>query len=280
MPGTLHVVATPIGNLEDITLRALRVLREVAVVAAEDTRRTAKLLGHYGITTPTISYHDHNSKVRMPLLLDRLGANEDVALVTDAGTPGVSDPGAELVGACVRAQIPVDPVPGVSAPLAAALASGFPLIPLTIFGFPPTRPKNRTAWFEDVCRTEHTLSFFEAPHRIGRTLNEIGPLLGERQILIAREVTKLHEEFVRGLASSIATAVTSRKGEFTIVVGPAIQEHSVQTLTDDEIATEFGRITDNIGLRRREAISMLAKQSRRSARDIYAVIEKAKQSGV
>ena len=137
MPGTLHVVATPIGNLEDITLRALRVLREVAVIAAEDTRRTGKLLAHYGIATPTISYHEHNSRARMPRILERLLAGTDFALVTDAGTPGVSDPGAELIDSCIRAELRVNPVPGVSAPLTAAVVSGFPLIPLTILGFPP-----------------------------------------------------------------------------------------------------------------------------------------------
>ena len=178
MPGTLHIVATPIGNLEDITLRALRVLGQVALIAAEDTRRTGKLLTHYNISTRTLSYHEHNSKTRMPVLMKRLEANEDLALVTDAGTPGVSDPGAELVDACVRARIRVEPVPGVSAPLAAAIASGFPLIPLTILGFPPTRPKARTEWLADLDHIAHTVCFFEAPHRIQRTLADLADFIG------------------------------------------------------------------------------------------------------
>src|SRR5687768_6739073 len=141
--GTLFVVATPIGNLEDVTLRALRVLREVELIAAEDTRRTARLLAHHGIQTPTLSYHEHNARGRIPQLLDRLLAGASVAIVTDAGTPGVSDPGAELVRACVGAGIAIDPVPGVSAPLAAVIASGFPVIPLTICGFAPSKSKER-----------------------------------------------------------------------------------------------------------------------------------------
>ena len=281
MPGTLHVVATPIGNLEDITLRALRVLREVAVIAAEDTRRTGKLLAHYGIATPTISYHEHNSRARMPRILERLLAGKDFALVTDAGTPGVSDPGAELIDSCIRAQLRVNPVPGVSAPLTAAVVSGFPLIPLTILGFPPTRAKDRRAWFELVGKTEHTLTFFEAPHRIERTLADAGFILGNRPIMVARELTKVHEELIRGSANAIAADITNHKGEFTIVVGPAIPATAEDgLLSDEEIASEFGRITDKMGLNRREAVSRLAKQSHRSARDVYAVIERAKISGI
>ena len=147
MAGTLFVVATPIGNLEDITLRALRTLREVQVIAAEDTRRTAKLLTHHGISTPTLSFHEHNTRSRLPQLLARLDEGGNVALVTDAGTPGVSDPGMELVQACIGRGIPVDALPGASAPLVAAVASGFPLEPFTILGFPPHRLKARSIWF-------------------------------------------------------------------------------------------------------------------------------------
>ena len=147
MPGTLFVVATPLGNMEDVTFRALRVLREADLIAAEDTRRTARLLSHYAIATPSTSFHQHNVRARLPQLLSRLEAGNNIALVTDAGTPGVSDPGVELVNACVEARITVDPIPGPSAPLTAAVASGFPLIPLTILGFPPRRSKDRKNWF-------------------------------------------------------------------------------------------------------------------------------------
>src|SRR5687767_6720785 len=199
--GTLFVVATPIGNLEDITLRALRVLREAHVVAAEDTRRTARLLAHHGITTPTLSFHEHNTRSRMPQILARLEAGESVALVTDAGTPGVSDPGVELVRACIDRGIPVDPIPGASAPLAAAAASGFPLEPLTIFGFVPSRTKDRKTWLREVAGVPHTFTFFEAPHRIAETLREMASLFGERPIMVGRELTKLHQDLISGSSS-------------------------------------------------------------------------------
>src|SRR5687768_17130217 len=176
MPGILHVVATPIGNLEDITLRALRVLREVPLIAAEDTRRTARLLARHAVSTPTISFHEHNARSRLPQLIARLQRGESVALVTDAGTPGISDPGTELVQACIEAGIGVDPIPGVSAPLAAAVASGFPLMPLTILGFPPYRSKDRRHWFETLCGTTNTVTFFEAPHRIADTLRTVADI--------------------------------------------------------------------------------------------------------
>ncbi len=166
MSGTLFVVATPIGNLEDVTLRALRVLRTVDLIAAEDTRRTARLLAHHGISTPTLSFHQHNTRGRVPQLVARLQQGASIALVTDAGTPGVSDPGVELVQACVTVGIVVDPVPGVSAPLAAAIGSGFPVIPLTVLGFAPARSKDRLRWLKNVSAIENTVTFFETPHRI------------------------------------------------------------------------------------------------------------------
>lgn len=279
MPGTLHIVATPIGNLEDITLRALRVLRESSVIAAEDTRRTAKLLTHFGIATPTISYHEHNARGRLPQLVARLSAGETVALVTDAGTPAISDPGAELVRACVDAGIPVDPVPGVSAPLAAAVASGFPLIPFSIYGFAPSRAKDRSAWLTTLTSVPHTFSFFESPLRVRATLDEIARILGDRPIIVARELTKAHQQFLRGSAASIGAQLTSTKGEFTIVVGPSISGASEDSRASDaELVAQFGRIANTDGLSRREAISKLAKQYNRRPRDVYAAIENAKKS--
>src|SRR5688572_26257188 len=207
MPGTLFVVATPIGNLEDITLRALRVLREVPLIAAEDTRRTARLLARHAVSTPTISFHEHNARSRLPRLIARLQRGESVALVTDAGTPGISDPGTELVQACIEAGIGVDPIPGASAPLAAAVASGFPLMPLTIFGFPPHRSKDRSNWFSAVSKTTTTVTFFEAPHRIAETLRTAASILGERPMVVARELTKVHQEFLRGTAADVADQV-------------------------------------------------------------------------
>jgi 16S rRNA (cytidine1402-2'-O)-methyltransferase len=277
--GTLFVVATPIGNLEDITLRALRVLRDADVIAAEDTRRTARLLAHHAISTSTVSFHEHNSRSRIPQLVSRLEAGQHVALVTDAGTPGVSDPGVELVRACVEAGIAVDPIPGASAPLAAAIAAGFPLEPLTLLGFPPTKAKDRTAWFASASSLPGTLCFFEAPHRITRTLNEAAAYFGNRPIVIGRELTKVHQEFLRGTAEELAQRLTAPRGEFTVVVGPDETPSKIQVspVSDEQLAAEFGQETEIVGLQRREVIVRLARRYGRSVRDVYAAIERGKK---
>lgn len=280
MAGTLSVVATPIGNLEDITLRALRVLREVRLIAAEDTRRTARLLAHHGIATPMLSFHEHNIRTRIPQLVARLEADDDIALVSDAGTPGISDPGIELVRECIDRRIAVDPVPGPSAPLVAATASGFPLEPLTIFGFPPARATARTRWFEQLAAIPNTVTFFEAPHRIRQTLTEAATLLGERPITIGRELTKLHQEFIHDASiRGVVGRLTEPRGEFTVVIGPNISGASeTPTASDAEIVAEFGH-TPHRSATKRRAIAALAKKYGRSSRDVYAVIERAKKSG-
>ncbi len=278
MPGTLFVVATPIGNLEDITLRALRVLREADVIAAEDTRRTANLLAHYSIATPTLSFHEHNTRTRIPQLLARLEAGAAVALVTDAGTPGISDPGCELIRACWGKGIPIDPVPGASAPVTAAVASGFPLDSLTIFGFVPVRAKDRKAWMLRAQAVNHTLTFFESPHRILKTLAEIPMYFGNRPIFVAREMTKVHQQFIHGHGQDIVGQLTSLKGEFTLVIGPPNTAKSDYPLVDDEqIFAEFGQVTDLYPGGRRAAISALAKKYGRSAKYIYGVVERLKK---
>ena len=278
MPGTLYIVATPIGNLEDITLRALRVLREVDLIAAEDTRRTAGLLARHAIDTPTISFHQHNTRARLPQLLARLAAGESMALVTDAGTPGISDPGAELVQASVDRGVPVDPVPGVSAPIAAAVASGFPLTPLTVCGFPPSRSKDRSVWFSTLSAIEHTVTFFEAPHRIAATLAAAADKLGTRQIVVARELTKVHQQFLRGTASEVAEQLPSTpKGEFTVVIGPMMKvETEIPTLSDSEIVVFFGQMTQVVGGSRRAAIRATARELGISSNAVYDAIERAK----
>jgi 16S rRNA (cytidine1402-2'-O)-methyltransferase len=279
MPGTLFVVATPIGNLEDITLRALRVLREVDVIAAEDTRRTARLLARHGVSTPTISFHEHNTRTALPQLISRLEKGTSVALVTDAGTPGISDPGVELVKACVEARIPVDPIPGVSASLTAAVVSGFPLIPLTIWGFPPNRSKDRNEWLLARSETESTMTFFEAPHRIAETLKAAATIWGDRPIMIGRELTKIHQEFLHGTASDLAATIgEDPRGEFTVVIGPMTKLVETGPPPSDEvIAVEFGRITEMGQFSRRQAISATAKHFGIAARQVYAAIERAKQ---
>lgn len=277
MAGTLFVVATPIGNLEDITLRALRVLREANLIAAEDTRRTAKLLSHYGIHTPTLSFHAHNSHARLPHLVDRLRAGERVALVTDAGTPGISDPGAELVAACRAASITIDPVPGASAALVAAVGSGFPLNSVTFLGFPPLKAKARSEWLRGLAALGNTVVFFEAPHRIGATLTELGSVLGNRQIVVARELTKTHQEFVAGAANSDSFLAINRKGEFSIVVGPARSPDEAIAPSDAEIVQAFhafdvsGRATG-----KRAAVGEVARRLGLTPNEVYAALERVK----
>jgi 16S rRNA (cytidine1402-2'-O)-methyltransferase len=281
MSGTLYVVATPIGNLEDITLRALRVLREVDVIAAEDTRRSARLLNHHGIATRTISFHEHNARSRVPQLISRLEGGESVAIVTDAGTPGVSDPGLELVKEAIEKGIRIDPIPGASAPLVALIASGFEMVPFTVFGFAPNKANARQSWLEEISQTPHTFSFFEAPHRIQATLRQAGPVFGERPIMAARELTKLHQELLRGTASELAEQVSDPRGEFTIVVGNAAKHlYSGEIrLSDEDVAREFWRITEIGGGSRRQAVTELARKSGRSARDVYSAIERVKKLG-
>jgi len=279
MSGTLYVVATPIGNLEDITLRALRVLREVDVIAVEDTRRTARLLNHHAISTRTISFHAHNARSRVPQLISRLEAGSSVAIVTDAGTPGISDPGLELVQAAISKGIAVDPVPGASAPLTALVASGFPLMPFTVFGFPPTRSKTRFDWLKTVCSTQHVFSFFEAPHRIRTTLGDAEQFFGFRPIVVAREITKVHQEFIRGTVSELLERLGEPRGEFTVIVGPTDNQHKNNLLpvSDDQVVSEFWRLTESGRTSRREAIRLVAHGSGRSAKDVYSAIERAKK---
>jgi 16S rRNA (cytidine1402-2'-O)-methyltransferase len=279
MSGTLFVVATPIGNLEDITLRALRVLREADVIAAEDTRRTAKLLAHYSITTPALSFHAHNTRTRVPQLLARLEAGKTVALVTDAGTPGISDPGAELIQACWDKGVPVDPIPGASAPLAAAVASGFDLDPLTIFGFVPARAKDRKLWLSQLQTVNETLTFFETPHRIQQTLSEIPSYFGGRPIMIARELTKRHQELIRFDNAAIIGRMPEPKGEFTLVVGPRpTSETAASAGSEQLIYKDFCRMTDEPAMGRRAVVSALAKKYGRSAKEVYGIVERHKTS--
>ena len=280
MSGTLYVVATPIGNLEDVTLRALRILREVAVVAAEDTRRTAKLLQHYSIATPTLSYHEHSGPARARDLLRRLEAGESVALVSDAGTPGVSDPGYELIRGALGRGIPVEPVPGASAGLAALVASGFPMERFTVAGFAPARAKDRKQWLDALCKEPAPVVFFETPHRIGATLADLDKLCGKRPITVARELTKLHQEFLRGTAAEVLARLTRVKGEFTIVLGPAPNVESVGVVpADEEIATLFGEKTKIPGFDRRQATGAVASELGLPANIVYEAVERHKSLG-
>jgi 16S rRNA (cytidine1402-2'-O)-methyltransferase len=279
--GTLYLVATPIGNLEDITLRALRVLREVSVIAAEDTRRTRKLLTHFGISTPTVSFHQHNASQRAPALIGRLNGGESIAVVADAGTPGISDPGLELLQRALAEGVPCDALPGASAPITAAILSGFPLDSLLFIGFMPHRSNDRSKVIGRISESLHTVVLFESPRRIRRTLAEIGISLGDRPICVARELTKVHQEILRGTAHEVAGQLTSEKGEFTLVIGPPPKYLLSNDLhaTSDSVGDEFRQLTEDGRLTRREIIRALAAKYGCRPREIYALLEQTRPVG-
>ncbi len=281
MTGTLYLVSTPIGNLEDITLRALRVLREASIIAAEDTRRTSRLLHHYQIETRTTSFHAHNEREKAPALLSRLDAGEAVALVTDAGTPVLSDPGQQLVQAAVARGIRVEAVPGPSAILTALVAAGEGANGFTFLGFPPAKAETRKRWFRSNACDERPLVIFEAPHRLLASLRDAEATLGNRQIVVCRELTKMHEELIRGTIASVIGHLEEHepRGEFTLVfegaAGAGTAEGQPLALTDEEAWSQFGQMIEH-GLSRREAVAALARQTQRPAREVYALVERGK----
>jgi 16S rRNA (cytidine1402-2'-O)-methyltransferase len=266
MPGTLFVVATPIGNLEDITLRALRVLREVKLIAAEDTRRTARLLARHAIATATTSFHAHNEHQKTQQLLSRLKNGDDVALVSDAGTPTIADPGGPLIRAALDARLKVVPIPGPSAVMAALTASGAAGTEFTFLGFPPTRSKARLSWFSRLTRVEGTAVFFEAPHRIRQTLADLQAALGDREIVIGRELTKVHENLVKQQISTAVKDLSKPMGEFTIVVemGHTPNDKPVMSLDPPDS--------------RRQAVALVARDHGLTANQLYRAIEELKKS--
>jgi 16S rRNA (cytidine1402-2'-O)-methyltransferase len=276
--GILYVVATPIGNLEDISFRAIRVLREADLIAAEDTRHTAKLLHHYDIRRPTSSLHEHNEQERVPVLVGKLRGGARIALVTDAGTPAVSDPGYRLVRAAIDAGIRVEAIPGPSAVLAALVSSGLPTDGFVFAGFPPPRSAARTAWFEAVAGERRTLVFFEAPHRIRETLEAALTALGDREASLGRELTKLHEEVIRGRLTAVLDRLGEPRGEYTVVVSgtPAVESGLPEQVSDSQLLAEFGHLTEN-GMRRREAISQLARRHQLRSREVFAAIDRARR---
>jgi len=278
-PG-LYLVATPIGNLEDITLRALRVLKESNLIACEDTRQTQKLLNHYSIATRTTSYHEHNEMTRAAELVVDLEQGARIALVTDAGMPGISDPGFRLISLAIRHHVPVVPIPGASAFLAALVASGFPTDSFRFSGFLPAKRGQRRQVVENIRESPRTQVFYEAPHRVQETLEDIVEILGsQRQVVIAREVTKLHEEFLRGHAGEVLETLKSRggvKGEITMLIGKmgAIDKASpsrasIRTRVDEIIAEEK--------LDEKAALKRVAKEMGMSKSEAYRELQRSKQ---
>jgi 16S rRNA (cytidine1402-2'-O)-methyltransferase len=269
----LFLVGTPIGNLEDITLRALRILKEVDQIACEDTRHSQKLLTHYGIHKPLISYHEHNEMTRAPELVVALEQGAKIALVSDAGMPLVSDPGHRLVALCVRHRIPVVPVPGPSALLAALGASGLPTEEFLFAGFLPARSGERRRALERLLVEDRTIVLYEAPHRIAEAVDDAREVLGDRQACLAREVTKLHEEFRRGRLSEIAASLEERppRGEITLLIGPAEPaESSKRSDESQSLADRVEELTRQAKLDRKDALKLAAKErglTRRAAYD-------------
>jgi 16S rRNA (cytidine1402-2'-O)-methyltransferase len=267
MSGRLYVVGTPIGNLEDITYRAVRVLREAGRIACEDTRQTRKLLEHYGIQKPTISYHEHNEAERAAELAELLRSGETIALVSDAGVPLISDPGYRLVRAAIEAGIPVEPVPGPSAALAALSASGLPTDAFHFGGFLPAKPGQRIHALAYLAEEQATLIFFEAPHRIIETLEAVEQVLGSRPVVVARELTKLHEEFLRGTPAEVRAQLLTHdaiKGEITLLIGKATHPASDNTPLDEAVEA----LVRN-GAARMDAIKQVARKRGLSKREVY-----------
>ncbi len=279
MKGTLYVVATPIGHLEDITLRALRILKTVQLVAAEDTRRTGNLLRHYDIHTPILSVHEHNEGGRVARLLGRLAVGDSIALVTDAGTPGVSDPGATLVAAVRDAGYRVEPIPGPSAVVTAISAAGMKSEGFCFHGFAPIKSKDRKLWFQALVEgsRDRAAVFFEAPHRLRRTLEELNVLV-KCQIMVGRELTKIHEEFVFGTPEELLARFSAPQGEFTLVIPPGSKDAELPTVaTDDDISQLFGRLTENYaGESKRDTARLVAERLGLTTKVIYDALERVK----
>jgi len=260
---TLYIVATPIGNMEDISLRALRILSQVSLIAAEDTRKTRRLLAAYGITTKLTSYHDHNTKTKLPYLLQRLQA-QDIALVSEAGMPGISDPGYELVMAAIESGIPIVPIPGASVLVTAIAVSGLPSDQFIYLGFLPRRKGQRGRLLKQIAKEGRTILAFEAPHRLLSTLEDILAVLGDRRLALCRELTKIHEEVFRGTVSQAIAHFAEPRGEFTLVIEGKGQKRRPAEDFEDEL-----RRLHQKGLSAKEAISQVAKATGASKKELY-----------
>jgi 16S rRNA (cytidine1402-2'-O)-methyltransferase len=277
----LYLVATPIGNLEDITLRALRILKEVDLIACEDTRQTQKLLNHYNITTKTISYHEHNEMTRAAELMKDLQEGASIALVSDAGMPGISDPGFRLISLAIRHHVPVVPIPGASAFLAALVASGLPTDSFRFSGFLPAKRGERRAALEAIKSSPRTQVFYEAPHRVVETLSDVCEVLGNnRHVVIAREVTKLHEEFLRGRAGEILETLKSRetvKGEITLLIGKAEEGNVGTALGHPSVRQRVEQIMAEEKVDEKAALKKVAKERGISKSEAYRELQRSKE---
>lgn len=276
--GTLYVVATPIGNLEDVTYRAVRVLREADLIACEDTRHTAKLLQHYGIDKPTVSYHEHNEAARAEELVMKLEQGITVAQVSDAGMPGISDPGYRVIKLAIEHGVTVVPVPGPSALIAGLAASGLPTDSFQFLGFVPSKSGQRRTMLESLRQAPHTTIFYEAPHRIAATMQDIVEILGpEHPVVLARELTKIHEEFIRGTAAEVLarTQAQELKGEITLLIGKSEAQETQAVVKD--IAQRLEEIMREQKLDEKAGLKVLAKERGLSKSEVYRELQRAKR---
>lgn len=271
MSGILYIVATPIGNLDDITLRAIKTLKEADIIAAEDTRHTLKLLNHLEISKPLISYYKQNEKVKTEILMEKLMLGKNIALVSDAGTPVISDPGEEVVKVAIKNNIKVVPVPGPCALITALIASGMSAKEFSFIGFLPVNKKEKDEILEEISAETKTLIFYEAPHKLISTLNEMQNILGDRTICLARELTKIHEEFLIGTISELLEKTEDPKGEYVIVVeGSKISKKEIETNKLNEMSIEdHYKYYENLGYEKKEIIKKIAKDRNVNKNEIY-----------
>lgn len=268
MNGRLYLVATPIGNLEDITLRALKVLEKVDVIAAEDTRHTLKLLNFYAITKPLISYHRHNEEVKSDVLIDKLKNGENIALVTDAGTPGISDPGEEIVKKAIENNIEIIPIPGACALINALICSGFNTKEFIFYGFLPINKKLKTKKLNEISKQNKTIILYEAPHKLLKTLNDILENIGDINCILAKEITKIHEEYIRGKISELISRKEEIKGEYVILLD--LNDNEQEDCSKKEMPLEEQyEYYEKKGLEKKEIIKQIAKDRNTNKNEIY-----------
>ena len=265
--GTLYIVATPIGNLEDITLRAIKVLKEVDLIAAEDTRHTLKLLNHLEISKPLISYHRHNEDVKTDILIKELEQGKKIALVSDAGTPGICDPGEEVIKKCIEEEIPIVPIPGACAMINALICSGLDTKEFAFIGFLPLNKKNRKEKLEEIKNATKTMILYEAPHKLETTLKDLKEIIGNRKIVLARELTKIHEEYIRESIDVLIEKAKELKGEIVLIIEGAEkkEENDLLQLSLQEHYTYY----EEKGLTKKEIIKQIAKDRNVNKNEIY-----------
>ena len=269
MSGKLYIVATPIGNLEDITLRALRILKEVDLIAAEDTRQTLKLLNHFEIAKPLISYHRHNEEIKSDILIEKIKNGENIALVSDAGTPGICDPGEEVIKKAIEEEIEVIPIPGACAMVNALIASGLNTTEFNFLGFLPLNKKLRKEKLEEIKKSEKTIIIYEAPHKMKATLEDLKNILENRRIVLARELTKIHEEFIRKNIDELLREIDNLKGEMILIIEGAPENLEKENELNSLSLEEHYKFYENQGFDKKEIIKKIAKDRNVNKNEIY-----------